>query len=55
MVPDTLHDVTGPDYYVVEFAECLACCGFGPVCMVDDDFFERVEPANVPELLCKYK
>ena len=41
--------------YSVEFAECLACCGFGPVCMVDDDFFERVEPANVPELLCKYK
>ena len=41
--------------YSVEFAECLACCGFGPVCMVDDDFFERVEPAKVPDLLGKYQ
>jgi NADH-quinone oxidoreductase subunit E len=40
--------------FSVEFAECLACCGFGPVCMVDDDFFEKVEPAKVGELLAKY-
>ena len=40
--------------YSVEFAECLACCGFGPVCMVDDDFFEKIEPAKVGDLLAKY-
>ena len=28
--------------YSIEFAECLASCGFGPVCMVNDDFHESV-------------
>lgn len=40
--------------YSIEFAECLASCGFGPVCMVEDDFHERVDPAKVGELLAKY-
>jgi NADH-quinone oxidoreductase subunit E len=43
--------------YSVEFVECLACCGFGPVCMVEDDFYEKV-PATaegVKELLTKYQ
>lgn len=40
--------------YSIEFAECLASCGFGPVCMVEDDFFEKVEPAKAAELLAKY-
>ena len=38
----------------IEFAECLASCGFGPVCMVEDDFFEKVEPAKAGEVLTKY-
>lgn len=41
--------------YSIEFAECLASCGFGPVCMVEDDFFEKVEPAKAGDLLAKYK
>jgi NADH-quinone oxidoreductase subunit E len=40
--------------YSIEFAECLASCGFGPVCMVEDDFFEKVDPAKAAELLAKY-
>jgi NADH-quinone oxidoreductase subunit E len=32
--------------YSIEFAECLASCGFGPVCMVEDDFYEKVDPAR---------
>lgn len=40
--------------YSIEFAECLASCGFGPVCMVEDDFFEKVDPAKAGELLAKY-
>ncbi len=40
--------------YSIEFAECLASCGFGPVCMVEDDFHEKVDPAKVGELLAKY-
>jgi NADH-quinone oxidoreductase subunit E len=40
--------------YSIEFAECLASCGFGPVCMVEDDFHEKVNPAKAGELLAKY-
>lgn len=32
--------------YSIEFAECLASCGFGPVCMVNDDFHESVADAD---------
>ena len=28
--------------------------GFGPVCMVEDDFFEKVDPAKTADLLAKY-
>jgi NADH-quinone oxidoreductase subunit E len=40
--------------YSIEFAECLASCGFGPVCMVEDDFHEKVDPANAGALLAQY-
>lgn len=38
--------------YSIEFAECLASCGFGPVCMVNDDFHEAV--TDVDSLLARY-
>jgi NADH-quinone oxidoreductase subunit E len=41
--------------YSIEFVECLASCGFGPVCMIDDDFFEAVAQDEVPQLLEKYQ
>ena len=41
--------------FSVEFAECLASCGTGPVCMVGDDFYENIEPKDVKELLDKYE
>lgn len=39
--------------YSIEFAECLASCGFGPVCMIEDDFYEKVDPAKAGELLAQ--
>jgi NADH-quinone oxidoreductase subunit E len=41
--------------YSIEFVECLASCGFGPVCMIDDDFFEAVAHEEIPQLLEKYQ
>ena len=41
--------------YSIEFVECLASCGFGPVCMINDDFYEAVAQEEVPELLKKYQ
>jgi len=40
--------------FSIEFAECLASCGFGPVCMVNDDFHEAVAPDQTAGLLAKY-
>lgn len=40
--------------FSIEFAECLASCGFGPVCMVEDDFYEKVDPNQSGELLARY-
>ncbi|MBP6783386.1 MAG: NAD(P)H-dependent oxidoreductase subunit E [Verrucomicrobiales bacterium] len=38
--------------FSIEFAECLASCGTGPVCLVNDDFHEAVSDVNV--LLSQY-
>ncbi len=40
--------------YSIEFVECLASCGTGPVMMVNDDFYEAVPLTRVPEILGKY-
>ena len=41
--------------YSIEFVECLASCGFGPVCMINDDFYEAVSHEEVPQLHEKYQ
>lgn len=46
--------VSADGKYSIEFAECLASCGTGPVCMVNDDFHENVDPAKSAEFLKKY-
>lgn len=38
----------------VEFAECLASCGTGPVCLVNDDFHEAISPDQAEQLLSQY-
>jgi NADH-quinone oxidoreductase subunit F len=35
----------------IEFVECLASCGTAPVCMVNDDLHENVDPDSVAKLL----
>jgi len=40
--------------YSIEFVECLASCGTGPVCMINDDFHEAIKEEDVDTLLKKY-
>ena len=40
--------------FSVEFAECLASCGTGPVCLVNDDFHEDVPAERAQALLDSY-
>src|SRR5205085_8017838 len=41
--------------YSIEFVECLAACGTAPVCMVNDDLLENVQPDSAAELLRNQK
>ena len=46
---------TADSKFSIEFAECLASCGTGPVMMCNDDFHEAVTEAKANEILesCK--
>jgi len=35
----------------VEFVECLASCGTGPVVMVDEELYEKVDVARAREIV----
>ena len=37
--------------YSIEFVECLASCGTAPVCMIDDELHENVDPNSAAEFL----
>jgi NADH-quinone oxidoreductase subunit F len=37
--------------YSIEFVECLASCGTAPVCMVNDELHENVQPDNATSIL----
>lgn len=39
----------------IEFVECLASCGTGPVVMIDDELHEKVDAAKVKELAKKIR
>jgi NADH-quinone oxidoreductase subunit E len=41
--------------FSIEFAECLASCGTGPVCLVNDEFHEAVAPEQADQLLDTYR
>lgn len=47
--------LVSPDGEVsVEFAECLAACGFAPICMVNDDTHQKVTADQAEVLLEHY-
>src|SRR5438128_535946 len=41
--------------YSIEFVECLASCGTAPVCMIDDELHENVEPYSIVDLVRNQK
>jgi NADH-quinone oxidoreductase subunit E len=53
--PDHHGVCRSPDgQYSMEWVECLASCGTPPVMMVHDEFYERVTPEKVEEILRKW-
>jgi NADH-quinone oxidoreductase subunit F len=43
--------VSADGNYSIEFVECLASCGTAPVCMVNDELHESVQPDNAASIL----
>jgi NADH-quinone oxidoreductase subunit F len=43
--------VSADGNFSIEFVECLASCGTAPVCMVNDDLHENVQPDNAMSIL----
>jgi len=48
-------DVSPGGEVTIEFVECLASCATGPVVMVDDALYEKVDEARASELAVKIK
>src|ERR1041385_4353953 len=43
--------VSADGNYSVEFVECLASCGTAPVCMVNDELHENIDPHSAADRL----
>ena len=47
--------ITPDGVFSVDATRCLGCCGLAPVMMVNDEVYGRLKPADVEEILAKYK
>ncbi len=43
-------EISADGEVTIDFVECLASCGTGPVVMIDDDLHEKVDAAKVKSL-----
>jgi NADH-quinone oxidoreductase subunit E len=50
-----LDEVSPDGDATIEFVECLADCGAGPVVMLDDDLYEKVDDAKIREIVRRVK
>ena len=41
--------------FTLEGVNCLGCCALGPVMMVDDTHYGKLDPSKVGEILSKYR
>ena len=48
-------EISADGEVTIEFVECLASCGTGPVVMIDDDLHEKVDAAAVKKLSAQIK
>lgn len=48
-------ETTSDNRFSLETVNCLGCCALGPVVELDGQYHGRLTPANVGELLSKYK
>jgi NADH-quinone oxidoreductase subunit E len=46
--------VSADGKFSVEFVECLASCGSGPVALINDDLVEDITPEGAAGILSQY-
>ena len=47
-------ETTSDKNFSLETVNCLGCCALGPVVEIDGQYFGKLAPSNVSQLLCKY-
>ncbi len=50
-----LNEISPDGEVTIEFVECLASCGTGPVVMVDDELHEKVDCAKAKQIAAQIK
>jgi|UniRef100_UPI00404A707A NADH-quinone oxidoreductase subunit E len=50
-----LNEISPDGNVTIEFVECLASCGTGPVLMVDDELHEKVDCAKAKQIAAQIK
>jgi NADH-quinone oxidoreductase subunit E len=48
-------EISADGEVTIEFVECLASCGTGPVVMIDDDLHEKVDQTKVKQLAAQIR
>ena len=50
-----IRETTEDQRFTLKSVRCLGCCGISPVIMVDDQTFGRVKPADLEDILARFK
>ncbi len=49
------NQVTDDGLFSFEPVMCVGCCGLAPVVMIDETFYGKVTPKQIPKIISKYK
>jgi NADP-reducing hydrogenase subunit HndA len=48
-------DTTDDALFTVSEVRCIGACSLAPILKVDDDIYGKVDPAQIPKILAKYR
>lgn len=48
-------DTTADRLFTYQPVNCLGACALAPVMMIDDEYFDKVKPDHVPDILSTYE
>lgn len=47
--------ITPDGKFSLEATRCIGCCGLAPVMTVNEDVYGKLDPAEIPKILAKYR